>query len=143
MHENTRGILLKLLAIAIFALMDAFLKQLSYHYSPVQVVFLRGLTAMPFVTALLFWQGAVSQLKTRHWPLHLVRGVLGVAMLMAFIYSFSEMNLADVYAIYYASPLFVTLFSIFFLNERVGRHRWIAIGIGMLTVIFMMKPSSP
>ncbi len=142
MHENTRGILLKLLAIAIFALMDAFLKQLSYHYSPIQVVFLRGLMALPFVTAMLFWQGAVPQLKTRYWPLHLLRGVFGVAMLMAFIYSFSKMNLADVYAIYYASPLFVTLLSIVFLKERVGRHRWIAIFIGMLTVIFMMKPGS-
>ena len=118
------------------------MKQLSYNYGSFQVAFFRGITALPFVYVLLHSQGGLGTLKTTRWGLHLVRGVLGVTMLSSIIYAFSEMKLADAYAIFYSAPLFVTLLSVFILKEHVGRHRWAALGVGFCAVIFMLKPGS-
>ncbi len=140
MHQHLRGIVLKIIALMLFALMDAFLKQLSYTYSPIQVTFFRGIAALPFISMMVIWKGAIPDLKTPYWRLHLTRGVLGVIMLISFIYAFSEMKFADVYAIYYAAPLLVTALSVIILKESVGKHRWLAIAIGMTTVLIMMRP---
>jgi drug/metabolite transporter (DMT)-like permease len=142
MTEHSKGILLKVLALALFALMDVILKQLSDNYGSFQVAFFRGITALPVVFVILQWQGGVAKLKTPQWRLHLVRGVLGVSMLSAIIYAFSQMKLADAYAIFYAAPLFVTLLSVFILKEHVGRHRWMALAIGMVGVMIMLNPGN-
>jgi drug/metabolite transporter (DMT)-like permease len=120
--------------------MDVILKQLTDHYSSFQVAFFRGITALPVVYALLMHQGGLTNLHTRQWKLHLLRGVLGVSMLITLIYAFANMKLADAYAIFYAAPLFVTLLSVLVLKEKVGRHRWFALFIGLSGVFIMLKP---
>lgn len=141
MNPVSRGIALKLAAILCFAIMDACLKTLSADYGSFQVTFFRGLTALPFVIALIAYKGAWGELKTTQWRFHLLRSVLAVSMLSAVIYAFSQMPLADAYTIFYASPLFVTVLSIVWLKERVGWHRWAALAIGFMAVISMFRPS--
>jgi drug/metabolite transporter (DMT)-like permease len=61
---------------------------------------------------------------------------------MMFFLGLAAMPLADAAAIFFISPLIITAFSVVFLGEKVGPRRWLAVGIGMLGVIVVMRPGS-
>src|SRR5690606_15652373 len=92
------ALLLMAAAVALFALMDAGLKLLSPHYPALQVGALRGLASLPFILAWALatvgWRGL---LRVR-WPLHLLRGALGIAMMAGFVYGLRTLPLATAYA---------------------------------------------
>lgn len=130
-----------LLAVALFALMDAGLKLLAPHYPPLQVATLRGASALPLVLAWsLLTVGARGLLRV-HWPLHLLRGVLGVAMMAGFVYGLRTLTLSTAYAITFVAPLLVTALAVPFLGEKVGPRRWTAIAIGLVGVLVVLRPT--
>ena len=107
-HPHSAAIVLMLLAVLLFALMDAGLKLLSAKYPPLQVAALRGLSSLPFVLAWALLTVPAGSLLRIHWPLHLLRGVLGVAMMAGFVYGLRGMPLSTAYAITFVAPLLVT-----------------------------------
>ena len=74
-----------LVAVGLFALMDAGLKSLTVHYPPMQVAAIRGLASLPFVLAWVLLsvgpQRVLPTLFRVRWSLHLLRGVLGITMM--------------------------------------------------------------
>ncbi len=67
--------------------MDAGLKLLTEHYPSAQVAALRGLAALPVVFAWALFSGGAGQLVRVRWPLHLIRGVLSVFMMITFTFA--------------------------------------------------------
>ena len=130
-----------LLAVLLFALMDAGLKLLSAKYPPLQVAALRGLSSLPFVLAWALLTVPPGSLLRIHWPLHLLRGALGVAMMAGFVYGLRGMPLSTAYAITFVAPLLVTAMAGPLLKERVGLGRWLAIGIGLTGVLVILRPT--
>lgn len=131
-----------LAAVALFSLMDAGLKVLSAHYPAFQVASLRGAASLPFV---LVWAMATTGLKPLlrvRWSLHLLRGVLGVAMMFGFVYALRTLPLSTAYSIFFVAPLLITVLSVPFLGEYVGPRRWIAIAIGLVGVLVVLRPTS-
>ncbi len=136
-----RAIPLMLVAIALFALMDAGLKLLSPHYPAMQVAFLRGSSSLPLVLAwVALTIGARGQLRV-HWPMHLLRGVLGVAMMAGFVFGLRSLPLSTAYAITFISPMLVTAMAVPILKEKVGPRRWTAIAIGLAGVLVVLRPT--
>jgi len=129
---QSRGIPLMLTAVAVFSLMDASLKQLTGSYPPWQVSCIRGLASIPVMRRLL---------PARWWP-HLARGVLAVGMLSLFVYSLQTLPLTETYAIFLCAPLIVTALSALLLHEHVDWHRWLAVVLGLLGVLIMLRPSA-
>ena len=74
--------------------------------------------------------------------MHLLRGMCVVIANMTFFLALTAMPLADAVAIFFVSPLVITLFSVIFLKETVGPHRWLAVGMGLIGVVVMMRPAS-
>ncbi|KGM53348.1 membrane protein [Lysobacter daejeonensis GH1-9] len=139
--RQSRAVVAMLLAVALFALMDAGLKGLAGHYPPFQVAALRGAASLPFVLAWsLFTAGPRTLLRVR-WSLHLLRGVLGVVMMAAFAYALRRMPLSTAYSIFFVAPLLITALSVPFLGEHVGPRRWVAIGIGLVGVLVVLRPT--
>jgi drug/metabolite transporter (DMT)-like permease len=130
-----------LLATALFSLMDTGLKLLSPHYPALQVAALRALSSLPLVIAFVAWRRAFGTLLRVRWPLHLLRGVLGIGMLSLFAFALRKLPLAEAYAIFFIAPLLITLLSGRLLGEIVGRARWIAIGVGLLGVLVVLRPT--
>ncbi|MFC3550395.1 DMT family transporter [Lysobacter cavernae] len=139
--RQTRAMLTMLVAVAMFALMDAGLKQLSGHYPPFQVASLRGAASLPFVLAWALATVGVGPLLRVRWSLHLLRGVLGVAMMASFVYAVSQLPLSTTYSIFFVAPLLITAMSVPFLGEKVGPRRWTAIGIGLIGVLVLLRPT--
>jgi hypothetical protein len=135
-----RGIAAMLLAVALFAFMDAMMKHLVGNYPPMQVASMRGFASLPFVLLPIVLRGTYRRLVPVRWSLHLLRGVLGVIMLWAFVYSVRELSLADTYSIFLCAPLVVTALSVPLLRKRVDSRRWIAIGVGFAEVLVMLGP---
>ncbi|MGN7831546.1 DMT family transporter [Pseudoxanthomonas sp. 22568] len=140
-HPHSAAIVLMLLAVLLFALMDAGLKLLSANYPPLQVAALRGLSSLPFVLAWALLTVPPGSLLRIHWPLHLLRGALGVAMMAGFVYGLRGMPLSTAYAITFVAPLLVTAMAGPLLRERVGLGRWLAIAVGLLGVLVILRPT--
>jgi drug/metabolite transporter (DMT)-like permease len=106
-----------------------------------QVVALRALSSLPLVCAYVAWRGAFAGIMRIHWPLHLLRAALGIAMLSLFAYGLQTLSLAEAYSIFFIAPAMITALSVWFLKETVNAARWIAIAVGMLGVLVVLRPS--
>lgn len=141
-NEKLAGMMAMLIGVAAFSLMDAGLKLLTAHYSAVQVAALRGLAALPVVFAWAMYSGGIRQLVKVRWPLHLVRGVMSIFMMVTFTYALKSLTLAKTYSIFFVAPLLIALLSIVMLGERVQRAQWGAIAVGFAGVLIVLKPET-
>jgi drug/metabolite transporter (DMT)-like permease len=139
--RGTRAVVAMLAAVALFSLMDAGLKLLSAQYPAFQVAALRGAASLPFVLAWALATTGLRPLLRVRWPLHLLRGVLGVAMMWGFVYALRTLPLSTAYSIFFVAPLLITALSVPFLGEQVGPRRWIAIAIGLVGVLVVLRPT--
>ncbi len=140
-HSQLSAIGLMLLAVLMFALMDAGLKLLSSNYPSLQVAALRGLSSLPIVAIWVFATVRPSSLLRVHWPLHLLRGALGIAMMVGFVYGLRTLPLSTAYAITFVAPLLVTAMAGPLLKEKVGAGRWLAIIVGLIGVLVVLRPT--
>jgi drug/metabolite transporter (DMT)-like permease len=131
-----------LAAVVAFCGMDALLKLLSQHYPAMEVVALRGAASIPFMVLPLVLTGRVSELKPVRLGMHFLRAMLMLVVLGAFVYAVHMLSLADAYAIFLAAPLIVTALSVPLLGEQVEWRRWLAICVGLVGVVTMLKPSA-
>lgn len=138
---NLRSITFMLVAVGFFAFMDAVLKTLSATYPVLQIAALRGITALPLVLLYIAWRGGWHTLLKVRWPLHLLRGVLGITMLALFTLGVRELPLSAAYTLFFISPLLITALSVPVLRERVPKAHWWAIAIGFVGVLIALRPS--
>ena len=138
--ENLQSINAMVLAVAMFAFMDASMKVLAAHYPAVQVTALRCMSSMPLVCAFLAWRGKFRGVFQVRWPLHLLRGVIGIGMLSLFAYALKHLPLAETYSIFFIAPALVTALAVFFLREKVGLGQWVAIFVGLGGVLVVLRP---
>jgi drug/metabolite transporter (DMT)-like permease len=141
-HERLAGIAAMLTGVAAFSFMDAGLKLLTAHYPSAQVAALRGLSALPVVFVWALYAGGAGQLIRVRWPLHLVRGVLSVLMMVSFTYGLKSLSLARTYSLFFIAPTLIAVLSILLLGERVRRAQWIAIAVGFAGVLIVLKPDA-
>ncbi|NIZ60898.1 hypothetical protein DL239_07915 [Sedimentitalea sp. CY04] len=138
--EARKGILFILAGMAAISLNDVLIKQLSGGYALHQIVFARASIALVFTLVLVHVEGGFSILKTRNPVLHGIRGLMLVISNMSFFVALSVMPLANVTALFFAAPLFITLLSIPLLGEKVGVMRMGAVVVGFIGVIIMQRP---
>ncbi len=127
-------------AVAFFSLMDAGMKLLSASYPTLQVTMLRGAASLPFVLVWVLATAGPRSLIPVRWGLHLLRGALGMAMIGCFVYALRSLPLSTAYSIYFVAPLLVAALSVPLLGERVGPRRWVAIGVGLIGVLVVLRP---
>lgn len=125
----------------LFAFMDAGMKWIATDYPPFQVATLRSLSALPLVLAWILLRGKAGTLLRVHWRLHVLRGLLGVGMMVGFVYGLARMPLSTAYTIVFVAPLLVTALAVPLLGETVGPRRWVAIGVGLLGVLVVLRPT--
>ncbi len=139
--NKRRGIVMMLLACLFFSLMDAVMKRLTADFPAIQVTALRAMSSLPLILLYVHWRGAWSSLWRIRWPLHLLRIGLGVAMLTLFAFALKQLPLTEAYALFYISPFAIAALSIPFLGEKVSKASWIAIVVGLVGVLVVLKPS--
>lgn len=142
-RANFIGVLSAVGAAFFFSVNDMAIKFLSGDYALHQVVLIRSVIGTVILLAIIVpLEGGLGVLKTRRLTIHLIRGLCVVFANMAFFLGLAAMPLADAVAIFFISPLVITVFSVAFLGERVGIHRWTAVSVGLIGVIVMMRPGA-
>ncbi|SFJ70437.1 DMT family transporter [Jannaschia pohangensis] len=134
------GILLALLAFALFSTHDIAVKMLGGGYAVFQIVFISVLLTFPLVVFLLLRDSEPGTLLPRHPYWSALRTVAAVITGFGAFYAFSVLPLAQVYAMIFASPLLITLLAIPILGEKVGLHRGGACVVGLLGVLVVLRP---
>jgi len=139
--RNLSGAAIMLIAVASFSLMDASIKVLSPHYPAIQITALRGLASLPIAFLWVAVQGGLGQLVRVRFGLQILRGMLGILSLAGFTFGLRGLALSEAYSVFFVAPLLITLLAALVLGERVGRGRWVAIGIGFLGALIVLRPT--
>lgn len=140
--ETLRGIYSKLVAIFLFASMDAIVKEIGAHYPTLQSLFLRTLFGLVPLAWVIHAAGGLTTLRSRQPGLQAVRTVIAFGTLFGFFYLFPLMPLAELYAVSFAAPLLMTALSVPILRERVGWRRWAAVAVGFVGVLIIVRPGA-
>lgn len=139
-QSNLRGAALSLAAFGIYATHDVVVKYLGGSYSPFQLIFFAGLLSFPLVTILLMSDKTDGNLIPKHPWWTALRTLCAVLTGLGGFYAFSQLPLAQCYAIFFSMPLIITLLAIPILGEKVGVRRGIAVLVGLVGVIVVLRP---
>lgn len=139
--SNLRGAIYALIAFAIYSTHDVFVKLLGGQYSPVQIIFFSVSFSFPLVAVMLIGDRNDGNLRPRHPWWSLVRTVSTLVTGLSAFYAFSVLPLAQTYAILFAAPLLITLLAIPILGEKVGIRRGLAIVVGLVGVMIVLRPT--
>lgn len=119
---------------------DVLAKWLGAFYPVTEVAFLRMLFALPMIVAAALVFGRPGALRTRRPLAHLGRGLLATFATLTFFLGLTLLPLAEVTAIAFTAPLFVTLLALPLLGERPGAIQWIAACAGFVGVLLIVRP---
>ena len=136
-----RGILLMVLAVALFSVMAAFIKATAGHVPTGQAVFFRSALALPVILIWLWRRGDLSTgLKVKSPIGHFWRGLIGTTAMGLGFASLGYLPLPEVTAIGFTAPLLTVVFAAMFLGESVRAFRLTAVFIGLLGVMIVLWP---
>lgn len=136
----TAGIAFIVAGMVAISVNDMLIKQLSSGYPLHQMVFLQSSIGILLSFALLQYEGGVSLLTTRSPWLHIIRCLMIVVSNMTFFVALAAAPLAEVTALFFAAPLFITVLSVPFLGEKVNPRRFTAVVAGFAGVVIMQRP---
>ena len=132
-----------LFAVLCFSANDVLIKFLSGGYALHQIVLIRAVVGTLFLLAVFVpLEGGLASLKTRRLSMHVLRGFCVVVANMTFFLGLAALPLAEGVAIFFVSPLLITVFSVIFLKETVGPWRWMAVFVGLLGVLVVLRPGT-
>ena len=139
LSKNQLGFLYMFISICAFSLMDIIVKW-SVDYPIGQVLFFRGFFGIIFYFFIIPRERLHNFYQTKRAGLHLLRCLSGLIALVSIFIALRELPLATVVSISFASPIFATILSIFFLSEKVGIFRWLAVIIGFIGILVITEP---
>ncbi len=139
LSKNQLGFLYMFLSVCAFSLMDLIIKWTA-DYPLGQVVFFRGFFGIVFYFFVIPKNRINNFYKTKRVFLHFLRCFVGLIAMVAIFIALRNLPLATVVSISFAAPIFTTIFSIFFLSERVGIYRWLAVVIGFVGILIITEP---
>ncbi|MEM7400938.1 MAG: DMT family transporter, partial [Pseudomonadota bacterium] len=142
MNSNTlvMGCLLAMLAELCFVGMGSLVKLLSENMPSQNVLFFRNLFGVLVLMPLIFKLG-IKTLQTNEFKWHLLRSLSGVSAMYCFFYALSELPLADAMLLKISAPLFIPIIALIWLSEHISLRAIMAIMIGFLGVVLVLKPT--
>jgi drug/metabolite transporter (DMT)-like permease len=140
--DNIRGVGFLVLAMLIISLQNIAVKWIGGGYPVLEIVIFRSFIALP--AALLFYryEGRRGLPTTQRHTLEYVRGFLLFLSYTTFFMGLAALPLADVISIRNSAPLMITFLSVMILGEKVGPRRWLALLVGFIGVLLIVRPGS-
>ncbi|MFO0523429.1 MAG: DMT family transporter [bacterium] len=139
---QARGIVAMMISALLLMLGDSISKVLLETYPIGQVIAIRQFAALAVILAWALSVGGPQVLRIVSWRGQLMRGGLFLAGTFVILTALHLLPLATVTAITFASPIFVAALSAPVLGEKVARRVWIAIIVGFVGVLVMIRPGA-
>jgi drug/metabolite transporter (DMT)-like permease len=134
-HDAKRGALLMLASTALFTIMGALVKVVGERIPFFEIMFFRSILALPVVLLIVLRMGGGASLATQRFPQHVLRAMTGTAAMSCSFFALTVLPLAEQTALTFTTPIFVTLLAIPLLGEKVGIHRFGAVGLGFVGIL--------
>ena len=140
-NNNTKGILLILTAMLIFAVQDSLMKYIYNSVSLYEVYIIR--TIVSFILVIIFLKILKKPIvfKTHYPLLTLCRVILFFFGFSSFYIALTVMPLATATALFFVSPFLITIFAKIILKDQIGPRRWIAVIVGFIGVYIILNPN--
>ncbi len=131
---------LMIIGCAFLSVLVGLIKELSNSGMPVfEIVFLRNLAGLLALSP-WFMKNGISGLKTDRPMLFFVRSFFGFVSMVAWFYAVTIIPLAEAVALNFTAPIFGTLLAILILKEVVRFRRWMAILVGFVGAMIILRP---
>lgn len=138
--SNAAWVGFALLSAFSFAGMAVGVRLASQSLPLSEVVFFRNFIALLVLLPLMLRNH--TSLRTQHFPLHMLRAGAGVIATYFYFYALDNLHVADALLLNYTSPIFIALFAVLWLKEDWTLHRRLALGLSLLGLSLLFRPSS-
>ena len=138
-HRPLTGIFWMLVTGFCFIMVTALVKTMGPRMPPAEAAFLR------YALGLVFLLPALSALRAAHltrrqWPLFATRGVCHAVGVSLWFFAMVRIPIAEVTAMNYLAPIYVTIGAALFLGERLAVRRIVAVVMGLVGAVIILRP---
>ena len=120
---------------------DIIVKGLSFKFPVWEIVFFRALSGV-LVSILLVIIFGLDSIRTKKPIGHMIRAFSAVACVVLFFFGIKLLLLAENQALFHSAPIIASILAVPILGEKIGFHRIIAVLIGFLGVLVILKPGT-
>ncbi|MEO0730625.1 MAG: DMT family transporter [Pseudomonadota bacterium] len=139
---NVRSMVLMVFAMGVFVLNDTLTKTVSTNLETGQIITIRGAISTALILPIVLYVTSFRTIVTHYsWPLA-IRNVAEMGAVIIFLSALFRLPIANVTAILQILPLAMTAAAALVLKEQVGWRRWTAATVGLLGVLFIIRPGS-
>ncbi|MEC7761969.1 MAG: DMT family transporter [Pseudomonadota bacterium] len=139
--RNRRGLILMTGGFFAFSCADMLAKVLTADFHAFQITWVRLFGLMAVVLVMLALKGP-GMLRTKAPGLQIFRGVIAIVSSLSFIIAIRYVPLAEGTAVSFVAPFMVTILGALLLKEPVGIRRWLAIAVGFVGVLIIIRPGA-
>ncbi len=126
-------------AAAAFTIMTTLIREAAKGVHPFEIAFFRAVVNLVLMLPFAIRTGSAG-LKTNNHKAYALRGVCGLAFLMTYFTGAAIIPIAESQALTFTSPLWGTLLAVFFLGERLTLARALAVVVGFVGVLIILRP---
>jgi len=126
-------------AVVCLSLMALAARELAAAYTVFQIVFLRNAVGFLVIAAIVLHQGPAI-MRTGRLGMHALRNAFHIAAVACWFYGITLLPLAEVFVLELTLPIWVLLMAAPVLGERLTRARMIAVGLGFIGILIVLRP---
>lgn len=141
-HNRLVGIGIVSVTYLVFTILDGSAKWLVGTMPVVMVVWLRFAMHALLATAILLPLRGTALVRTRYWRWHAARALMFTVMTGVNFWALQYLQLAETTSIQFTVPILIALISATFLGIKLDAGRWIAIVLGFVGVLVIVRPAS-
>ena len=141
-NNNILGVGSLMLSLLIFSLQDIAIKGMGGQYPVLEIVIFRTIISIPCTLLFFYYEGRRGIPTTKQAKLEILRGFLLFLSFTTYMMALAALPLAEVASIRNAAPLMITLLSVIWLSEKVGLRHWVALVIGFIGVLLIVRPGT-
>lgn len=140
MSANVRGALFLCIAMACFSINDTLVKVALGSLTLGQIIFLRGMMATAMLVAVFHRSLRLEQLRLMRHPAVVLRTIGELTATFFYLISLIYLTVGFMTSIFQALPLAVTAGAALFFGEPVGWRRWLAVTVGFVGMLIIVRP---
>jgi drug/metabolite transporter (DMT)-like permease len=135
-----RGFTIAVISGFFFTALNASVKELAQEMPPLLVSWGRWLAGIAVIAPIMLWHAGIAGLATHSLRMHIFRGLFHFGGYALWYEAVAWLPLATMAALGFTGPIFVTLGAVLFLGEKVRARRWIAVAIGFVGMLVIVRP---
>lgn len=131
-----------LLTVLVLSLGDALIKRISTEFTLWQIFVIRSAIAIPVLVVVIKARYRATSLKPLRVNWTALRSLMLTLMWVAYYTALPYVVLSVAAAAYYSLPIFITLFAALFIGDKIGAKGWMAVFLGFVGVLLILRPQA-